>query len=329
MNVSRRHALGTLSIAAMLSAVAPGALGQASASWPAKPIRLIVNFPPGSSPDVVGRAVAAPLGAALGQPVVVENRSGASGNIGADAVAKSAPDGYTVLMSAGSTVAIDPFIYDKLPFAAMKDLVPVAGGARMMLFLVVRPELPVNSVPEFIAYAKAHPGQLSYGSAGNGSGPHLAAEMLNSRAGITTVHVPYKGSAPALQDLLGGRIDYYFDPGIAINHVRAGRLKLIGVAAPKRSELFPEVPTLDESGLKGFDAGTTHGFFVPVGTPAEIVDRLNREIDKALALPAVKAVIESLGAAPTPISPAQFRAGLLDDSERYSAIVKERHIKGD
>ncbi|MGO4393996.1 Bug family tripartite tricarboxylate transporter substrate binding protein [Variovorax sp. M-6] len=326
---TRRHALATLSAIAMLAGAAPAALAQSPAPWPSKPIRLIVNFPPGSSPDVVGRAIAIPLYEALGQPVVVENKVGASGNIGADAVAKAAPDGYTVLMSAGSTVAINPHIYDKLSFAPMKDLVPVAGASRMVLFLVVRPEIPVRNVAEFIAYAKANPGKLSYGSAGNGTGPHLAAEMLNSQAGISTVHVPYKGAAPALQDLLGGQVDYYFDPGIAISQVRAGKLRMIGVAGMKRSALFPDVPTLDEAGLKGLDAGTTHGFYVPAGTPPEIVGRLNREIDKALATPAVRAVIDSLGAEPTPVSPAEFRTVLSDDSKRYAAIIKARHIKAD
>ncbi|MGJ7507605.1 Bug family tripartite tricarboxylate transporter substrate binding protein [Variovorax sp. GT1P44] len=326
---ARRHAMAALSTVAVLAFAAPTALAQSPAAWPSKPIRLIVNFPPGSSPDVVGRAIAVPLYEALGQPVVVENRVGANGNIGADAVAKAPPDGYTVLMSAGSTVAINPYIYDKLSFAPSKDLVPVAGASRMVLFLVVRPEIPVKNVAEFIAYAKANPGKLSYGSAGSGSGPHLAAEMMNSQAGISTVHVPYKGAAPALQDLLGGQIDYYFDPGIALNQVRAGKLRMIAVAGMKRSALFPDVPTLDEAGLKGLDAGTTHGFYVPVCTPPEIVSRLNREIDKALATPAVHAVIDNLGAVPTPITPAEFRTVLGDDSKRYAAIIKARHIKAD
>jgi len=314
---------------AVLGAAGPAAMAQSPAAWPSKPIRLIVNFPPGSSPDVVGRAIAVPLYEALGQPVVVENRAGASGNIGADLVAKAAPDGYTVLMSAGSTVAINPYIYDKLPFAPLKDLVPVASASRMVLFLVVRPEVPARNLAEFIAYAKANPGKLSYGSAGNGTGPHLAAEMMNSQAGISTVHVPYKGAAPALQDLLSGQVDYYFDPGIAINHVRAGKLRMIGVAGMKRSPLFPDVPTLHEAGLKGLDAGTTHGFYVPVGTPPEIVSRLNREIDKALTTAPVRAVIDSLGAEPVAASPAAFRTVLSDDSKRYAAVIKERHIRAD
>jgi tripartite-type tricarboxylate transporter receptor subunit TctC len=304
---TRRQALAVLSSGVMLAATGRTAMAESPSSWPSKPIRLIVNFPAGSSPDVVGRAIAVPLYEALGQPVVVENRSGASGNIGADAVAKSAPDGYTVLMAAGSTIAINPHIYEKLSFAPFKDLVPVASASRMELFLVVRPEIPVKNVAEFVAYAKANPGKLSYGSAGNGTGPHLAAEMMNSQAGISTVHVPYKGAAPALQDLLGGQIDYYFDPGIAINQVRSGKLRMIGVAGMKRSTLFPDVPTLHEAGLKGLDAGTTHGFYVPAGTPPEIVNRLNREIDKALMVPAVRSVIESLGAEPAPMTPAEFR----------------------
>jgi tripartite-type tricarboxylate transporter receptor subunit TctC len=328
MNPSRRQALATLSSIAALAAVSSTARAQ-PAAWPGKPLHLIVNFPAGSSPDVVGRAVAAPLFKTLGQPIVSENKAGASGNIGADYVAKAAPDGYTVLMSAGSTAAINPHLYGKLPFDVNKDLVPVAAASRMVLFLVVRPDLPVKNFAEFVAYAKAHPGKLSYGSAGNGTGPHLAAEMMNSGAGISTVHVPYKGAAPALQDLLGGQVDFYFDPGIAINHVRSGKLRMLAVGGMKRSPLFPDVPTLDEAGLKGFDAGTTHGFYVPAGTPPEIVSRLNREINQALATPAVRSVIESLGAESTPISPAEFRALLNEDSKRYAAIIKARDIKAD
>jgi tripartite-type tricarboxylate transporter receptor subunit TctC len=325
---SRRTALALLVSIATLSAAPQQAFAQPSA-WPNKPVKLVVNFPPGSSPDVVGRAIAAPLQQVLGQPVVVENKSGASGNIGADFVAKSPPDGYTLLMSAGSTIAINPHLQTKMPFDANKDLIPVAAASRMLLFLVARKDLPAKNLSEFISYAKAHPSKLTYASAGNGTGPHLAGEMLNSQGGINTVHVPYKGAAPALQDLLAGQVDYYFDPGIAISHVREGKLKMLAVAGLKRSSLFPDVPTLHESGLKGFDAGTTHGIYAPAGTPDEIVTRLNREINKILASPAAVSAIHNLGAEATPMSPAEFRTVLEEDSRRYADIIKARGIKGD
>jgi tripartite-type tricarboxylate transporter receptor subunit TctC len=298
-------------------------------AWPAKPIRVVVNFPAGSSPDVLARAVSLPLQQALGQPVVVDNRAGASGMIGADLVAKAVPDGYTILMTAGSTITTNPFIYPKIPYDTARDLVPVAAAARLALFLVVRPELPVKNVREFLAHLKANPGKLSYGSAGNATGLHLAGEMLKTQGGVFAVHVPYKGASPALQDLLAGQIDFYFDPGIALQQVRAGKLRMLGVAVKHRSSAFPDVPTLDEAGLKGFDAGTTHGFYAPAGTPAAVVERLNREINKALALPAVRAQIATIGAEPTPLTPAQFAAVMADDSRRYGAVIKERNIKAD
>ena len=307
----------------------PGTAWAQPGGWPSKPIRLVVNFPPGSSPDVLARAVSLPLQQTLGQPVVVENRAGASGMIGADVVAKAPADGYTLLMTAGSTITTNPFIYAKIPYDTAKDLVPVAAAARIVLFLVVKPGLPVKNVQEFLAYLKAHPGKLSYGSSGNGTGPHLAGEMLKSQAGVFAVHVPYRGASPALQDLLAGQIDFYFDPGIAINHVRAGKLRMLAVAALHRSSAFPDVPTLDEAGLKGFDAGTTHGFYAPAGTPPEIVAFLNIEINRILALSNVRSQITAIGAEPTPLTPAQFAAQMRDDSRRYAAIIKERNIQAD
>jgi tripartite-type tricarboxylate transporter receptor subunit TctC len=307
----RRGLLAAVLAVVSAAAVMPPARAQGD-TWPAKPIRLVVNFPPGSSPDVLARAVALPLQQALGQSVLVDNRAGASGMIGADMVAKSPADGYTLLMTAGSTITTNPFIYPKIAYDTDKDLVPVAAAARVALFLVTRPDLPPNNLREFIAYMKAHPGK-----------------MLKRQAGVYAVHVPYKGASPALQDLLAGQIDFYFDPGIALNHVRAGRLKLLGVAVAHRSPAFPDVPTLSEAGLKGFDAGTTHGFYAPAGTPPDVVARLNREINKILALPAVRTQIATIGAEPSPMTPAQFAALMADDSRRYGAVIRERGIKAD
>jgi tripartite-type tricarboxylate transporter receptor subunit TctC len=322
--VPRRRLLGAGAALAGLAALP--ARAQAPA-WPAaKPIRLIVNFPAGGSPDAVARAVAVPLSQALGQQIVVDNRGGAGGIIGSDAAAKSAPDGYTFLLSSGSAAAIVPLLNNKMPYDPAKDLIPVAAGARLELFLVTRADGPYKTYAEFIAHAKRNPGRLSYGSPGNGTSPHIAGEMLKSQAGIFSVHIPYRGSAAALQDLLAGNLDYLMDPGIAFSHVRSGRLRLLAVTSPKRLSMFPDAPTLEELGLKGFDAGTTHGFWAPAGTPAAIIERMNREINRALMLPGAVEAIRGIGAEPTPMSPAEFGALTKGDAQRFARIIKERNI---
>jgi len=322
---SVRRALVGLGLAAT-SLASPLALAQA---WPAKPVRVIVNFPPGGAADQLARAIGQPLSEALGQPVVIENRAGANGNIGGEAVAKSAPDGYTLLMSSGGMVSVNPHLYAKMAFDPAKDLVPVAAAARVAVYLMAKPALPVNNVQEFIRYVKANPGKLSFGSPGNGSSPHLAAEMMKSQAGLFAVHVPYRGAAPALQDLLAGQIDFYFDPGIGLQHARAGRLKLLAVGSMKRSPLFPDVPTLHEVGLKNFDADTVFGFYAPAGTPAEAINRLNTEINKILRTKAIQDRIVAMGGEALPISPAEFGAKAMEDSRRFGAIIKERKIAAD
>jgi tripartite-type tricarboxylate transporter receptor subunit TctC len=311
---------------ALACGIAPAALAQA---WPSKPIKIVVNFPPGGAADQIARSVAPQLQTALGQPVVVENRAGSGGNIGGEAVAKSPPDGYTLLMSSGGMVSVNPHIYARMPFDPAKDLVPVAAAARVLVFLVVRSENPSRDFGAFIADLQANPGKRSFGSPGNGSSPHLAGEMMKSQAGVFAVHVPYRGAAPALTDLLGGQLDFLFDPGIAIPHIRAGKLRLLAVGSPQRSPLFPDVPTLDELGLKGFDADTIFGFYAPAGTPEAIVNRLNAEINRALATPALQERIAAIGGVPAPMSPAQFAAKAAEDSKRFGAIIKERKIVGD
>ncbi len=321
-----RQTFRRIALASMLALALPATLAQ---SWPSKPVQVVVNFPPGGAADQIARAISTPLAEALGQPVVVENRAGANGNLGGEMVAKSPADGYTLLMSSGGMVSVNPHIYARMPFDPAKDLTAVAAAARVLVFLVAKPSLPVNSIDEFLAYVKANPGRLSYGSAGNGSSPHLAGEMMKSQAGLFAVHVPYRGAAPALQDLLAGQIDFYFDPGIGLNQVRAGRLKLLAVGSPKRSPLFPQTPTLEEAGLKGFDADTVFGFYAPTGTPAEVVARLNREINRILGTTAVKDRIQALGGEALPISPSEFAAKAAEDSRRFGAIIRERKIVGD
>ena len=310
--------------------IATSAWAQTATPWPAKPVRVIVSFPPGGAADQIARIFAQPLQEALGQPVVVENRAGAGGNIGADAVAKSPPDGYTLLMSSGGTVSINPHIYAKMPFDATKDIVPVASAARVLVFLEVNPaKVSAANIKDFLAYLKSNPGRLSFGTPGSGSSPHLAAEMMKAQSGTFATHIPYRGAAPAMQDLLAGQIDFMFDPGIGLNHVRAGRLKMLAVGSPKRSALFPDVPTLDEAGLKGFDADSVFGFYAPAGTPADVVARLNREINKILGTQAVKDRITALGGEALPLTPQEFGAKASNDSKRFGTLIRERKIIGD
>jgi tripartite-type tricarboxylate transporter receptor subunit TctC len=329
------HKTGSITrrgLATVLTALTLGpalCLSAAAQNWPTKPVKIVVNFPPGGAADQIARAIGVPLSEALGQPVVVENRGGANGNLGGDLVAKSTPDGYTLLMSSGGMVSVNPHIYARMPFDPAKDLVPVASAARVLVFLVAKPNFPANNIQEFLAYVKANPGRLSYGSAGNGSSPHLAGEMMKSQAGLFAVHVPYRGAAPALQDVLAGQLDFYFDPGIGLGQVRAGKLKLMAVGSLKRSPLFPNVPTLDEAGLKGFDADSVFGFYAPAGTPAEVVTRVNREINRILGTQALKDRIQNLGGEALPLTPAEFGDRAANDSKRFGAIIRERKISGD
>ncbi|WP_342128349.1 Bug family tripartite tricarboxylate transporter substrate binding protein [Hydrogenophaga sp. OTU3427] len=298
-------------------------------TWPDKPLRVVVGFPPGGAADQIARLVSVPLAEALKQPVVVENRPGANGNIAGETVAKAPADGYTLLMGSGGMVSVNPHIYATMPFDPVKDLTPVASAARVLVYLMARPTLEVKDASDFIAYVKARPGKLSYGSAGNGSSPHLAGEMMKSQAGLFAVHVPYRGAAPALNDLMAGQIDFYFDPGIGLQAAKAGRTKLLAVGSLKRSPLFPEVPTLDEVGLKGFDADSVFGFYAPAHTPPAVVARLNTEINRILGTPTARERITNLGGEALPLTPAAFGAKSLDDSRRFGAIIKERSIKGD
>jgi tripartite-type tricarboxylate transporter receptor subunit TctC len=308
-----------------LSALTPAA----AQTFPSKPLKVIVSFPPGGAADQIARAVSVPLSEALGQPVVVENRAGANGNIGAEAVAKSPADGYTLLMSSGGTVSINPHLYSKMSYDPVKDLTPVAAAARVLVFLESNPKLPVNNVKEFLAYVKANPGKLSFGTPGSGSSPHLAAEMMKAQANIFATHIPYRGAAPAMQDLLGGQLDFMFDPGIGLNHVRAGKLKMLAVGSPTRSPLFPEVPTMAEAGLTGFDADSWFGFYAPAATPPAVVSKLNAEINKILGTKAFQDRITALGAIAAPMSPADFGARAATDSTRFGKLIAERNIKGD
>nr|WP_246012886.1 tripartite tricarboxylate transporter substrate binding protein [Pigmentiphaga humi] len=305
------------------------AFGASAQAWPSKPVKVVVNFPPGGAADQIARAITGPLQEVLGQPVVVENKGGAGGNIGGEAVARAAPDGYTLLMSSGGMVSVNPYIYPKMSFDPAKDLTPVAAAAKVKVFLVVKPDKMPGDVKAFIARLKADPGKITYGTPGNGSSPHLAAEMFQAQAGVSAVHVPYRGAAPALVDLLAGQIDFAFDPGIAMQHVQSGKLNMLAVGSMTRSPLFPNVPTLDEAGLKGFDADTVFGFYAPTGTPKEIVTRLNTEINKIIGTPAFRERIVAMGGDPSPMTPEQFHERAEYDAKRFGAIIRARNIVGD
>jgi tripartite-type tricarboxylate transporter receptor subunit TctC len=261
--------------------------------------------------------------------VVVENRPGANGNIGADAVAKSAADGYTLLLSSGGAMTVNPFLYASMPFDAQKDLVPVASAARVLVFLMAHPSVPAADAKAFFAHVKANPGRLSYGSPGNGSSPHIATEMMKRELGLFAVHVPYRGAAPALTDLLAGQLQFMFDPGPGLRHARDGKLKLLAVGSPKRSSAAPDAPTLAELGLAGFDADTVFGFYAPGATPPAIVERLHAEINKALAAPRVQEVMKGIGAEPMIVSRAEFIARQEADRARYGKFIKDAGIKAD
>ena len=312
-------------IAACLFAAAPQAFAQA---WPDKPIRLIVNFGTGGAPDLVARLYAPRLSEALGQPVVVENRAGAGGNIGVEAVVRSAHDGYTLLSSASSSFVIGPHIYTKLAFDPVKDIVPVAAAALTPMYLVVRPGLPVATVAELVAHARANPGKLNYGSAGAGTLPHAAAEMLLRTAGIRATHVPYKGSGAALAALLGDQVDFVFDPGVAIPQVKAGKARLLAVGSAARSPGFPDTPTLREAGAD-MTAVSVVGLFAPAGTPAEIVARLNRELARIMQAPESRAALSAMAAEGITASPQEFAAQLTRDRERFGVIVREAGIRAE
>lgn len=315
-----------LALAASMAVAGPAF---AQADWPAKPIKLVVNFPPGGAADVIGRAIGASLTEQLGQQVVVENKPGANGNIGAEQVAKSPGDGYTLLMSSGGAVTVNPFLYTKMPFDAEKDLVPVASVARVLVFLVTHPSVPVSNVQEFLSHARANPGKLSYGSAGNGSSPHLAGEMFKRQAGFEAMHVPYRGMAPALTDLLAGQVQFMFDSGPGLRHAKDGKLKVLAVGSPTRSPQVPDVPTLAEVGMKGFDADTIFGLYAPGGTPDAVVTKLHGAVNKALASPRVQETLKGIGSEPAAMSRAQFIERQNHDRARFGAFIREVGLKAD
>ena len=302
----------------------------AAAQYPAKPIRMVVPFPPGGATDIVTRVVADKLTQALGQPVTVENRPGAGGTLGSDLVAKAPADGYTLLMGSTSTHAVAPALYSKLPYDPLKDFTPVANVAASPMILVVSPSLPVTNLKELIAYAKANPGKLSYASSGNGTVNHLTGEMLKGAIGADMVHVPYKGSALAFPDLFEGRVQLMFDYTISIvPQLKSGKLRPLAITSLKRSATVPDIPTMDASGMPGFESILWLGLFAPPGTPREIATRINAEVAKLLQLADVKEKFAQQGSDPIGGSTEQFAATIRSEIAKWGKIVKDSGAKAD
>lgn len=316
-------------------AAASGLPAAAQGSWPAKPVRIVVPFAPGGTTDILARAVAPELSKAFGQQFVVENRAGAGGNVGADLVAKSPGDGYTLLMGTVGTHGINKSLYAKMPFDPQKDFAPVTLVAGVPNVMVMNAEkatrLGINNVADFIRYAKSHPGQFSMASSGNGTSIHLAGELFKSQTGIFMTHIPYRGSGPALLDLVGGQVDVMFDnlPS-AMPQIKGGKLKAFAVTSGQRSAAMPELPTIEEAGkLKGFEASSWFGLLAPAGTPPEIVSRIQQEVAKALATPAIKEKMLAQGAIPSGNTPQEF-AKLIDaEIIKWAQVVKVSGAKVD
>jgi tripartite-type tricarboxylate transporter receptor subunit TctC len=299
-------------------------------SYPSKPIRLVVPFPAGGTTDLLARAMAQKLSEALGQQVVVDNRPGAGGNIGSDIVAKSAPDGYTLLMGTVGTHAINVSLYAKMPYDAVKDFVPIVLVAGVPNVLVVHPALPVKTVADLIKLAKDQPGSINFASSGNGTSIHLSGELFKSLTGVQMAHIPYKGSAPALTDLIGGQVQIMFDnlPS-ALPHIKAGKLRAIAVTSTKRAPALPDLPTIAESGIPGFEASSWFGMLAPAGTPREIVLRINAEVNKALQAGDMKEKLLAQGAEAVGNSPEFFVEYIRSETTKWAKVVKDSGAKVD
>ena len=322
MTKFRAVLLGALAL--LVSSVAQGQ------AWPAKPLRLIIPFAPGGATDVIGRLTAQKLQDALGQQIVVDNRPGANGNIGTEMAVKAPADGYTFVLCYDGTLAINPNAYRKMPFDAQKDLAPIVSVGQLPLLLVVHPSVPAKNVAEFVAFAKSAPGKINYSGAGYGSSGHLAAELFRGRAGIDIVHVNYKGGGQAVQDLLGGQIQAMMTGLTTVEgHVKSGKLKPLAFTSPRRMPGAPEVPTFAESGYPGLVVMSWYGLLAPAGLPADIVRRLNAEVNKLLQLPEVKERMASLSVEPTGGTTEQFGQTIRDDTVRWAKVVQDAGIRFD
>jgi tripartite-type tricarboxylate transporter receptor subunit TctC len=323
MTISRRRFLHQAVAAGAVCAAARGARAEA---YPARPLRWVVGFPPGGGADIVSRIMAPWLAERLGQPVVIENKPGASSNISIQAVVNSPPDGYTLLFIPASA-AVNVSLFDNLQFNLLRDIAPVSGLIDFPLVMVANPSLPAKTVPEFIAYARANPGKISVGSFGTGSTSHVAGELFKMMTGINMIHVPYRGGAAMLADVVGGQVQVAFDVLTgALAHIRSGSLRALAVAGKHRSEALPDVPTIGET-VAGYEANSWCGIGVPRGTSAEIVERLNREINAGLANPTIKARLADVATTPMVFTPAEFGAYMAAEVEKWGKVVKASGIR--
>jgi tripartite-type tricarboxylate transporter receptor subunit TctC len=299
-------------------------------AFPQKPVRLIVGVPAGGTTDVVARLVGQKLGEQMGQQVVIDNRGGAGGNIGAELVAKSPPDGYTLFLATIGTMAINPSLYSKMPFDTLRDFAAISQLTSMPQLLVVHPSVPVKTVKELIAYAKSRPGQLTFASGGTGTAIHLAGELFKTMAGVDMVHVAYKGGGPAMTDLIGGQVSLMFDQILtALPHVQSGRLRGLAVTTANRSPAAPQIPTIAEAGVPGYAVTTWHGLLAPAGTPREIVSRLNSEAAKALQNPDIRERFASQGVDPVASTPEQFAAMMQSELDKWRKVIAASGTKID
>jgi len=325
MKIPRRQFLRLAATAAMLPAAARLARAQ---SYPARPVRIIVGFPAGGSADLAARLVGQWLSERLGQQFVVENRVGAGGNIGVEAVVNAAADGYTLLLI-GPPQAINATLYEKLNFNFLRDIAPIAAILRYPNVMEVHPSVPASTVPEFIAYAKANPGKLNFASAGNGTSQHVSGELFKAMTGVNMVHVPYRGNAPALTDLVGGQVQVMFDNmPTSIEFIRAGKLRPLAVTTAARSEVLPDLPTVADF-VPGYEASGWFGIGAPRNTPPEIISKLNGEINAGLAEAKIKARLADLGSTPLVLSPAEFGKHLADETEKWGKVIKFAGAKAD
>jgi tripartite-type tricarboxylate transporter receptor subunit TctC len=323
MKLPRRQFLHLAAAAAALPTLSRTAIAQ---TYPTQPVRIIVGFAAGSGSDILARLMAQWLTERLGQPIVIENRAGAGGNVGTEAVVKAAPDGYTLLKVVPANTVNDT-LYDKLSFNFIRDIAPVAGMVRVPYVLVLNQSVPVTTVPELIAYAKANPGKLNFASAGVGTGIHMSGELFKLMAGVNMVHVPYRGAGNAMTDLIGGQVQLMFDTTQAsIPHIKAGKVRALAVTTAARSELLPDLPTIGDF-VPGYEASGSFGFGAPRNTPAEIIEKLNREINAVLADPKVKARIAELGGEPLAGSAAVYGRLLAEESEKWGKVVRAANIK--
>lgn len=298
-------------------------------SYPTKPIRIVIGFPPGGGIDIVGRILAAKLSESFGHQVIVDNRAGAAGIIGTELVAKAAPDGYTIFFGTTGNLSVNPSLYPKLPFDIDRDFTPLTQVSSVPFLLYVYPGVPAKTLAELVAHAKANPGKVNYYSSGNGGLPHLSGELLNSVAGIKTVHVPYKGSAPGMADLMGGQVQFGFDAvAIGLPHVKSGRLRAIVTTGQKRLPFLPDVPSANET-LRGFEVVNWYGMVMPAGTPREAIARLHAEIVKAMSIPDIREKLIAQATDPVGSTPEEFGAFMKSETVRWARVIKEANIRLD